>query len=496
MTSAYGALEARFARLDGIDGALAVLNWDYATVMPDGGAAARGEQQATLKSLSHEILSAPEVQDDLAAAADDPGLDDWQRANLREMRRRHVRACALPSDLVAAMARTVAQSEMVWRGAREDSDFARLRPSLQGVLRLVREEAQGYADRLGTSPYAALMDGYEPGLTPERVDALFTPLVETLPDLLDRVLEHQAGMAVPVEPDGVFPVEIQRAFAKNLMAAVGFDFAHGRLDESHHPFCGGVPDDIRITTRWEVDNPARGLMGVLHETGHALYEAGRPRAWRGQPVGEARGIVAHESQSLLVEMQACRSAEFIAYLGPALQAAYDRPEPAFAPGNLLRLYTRVARSFIRVDADEVTYPLHVILRYRLEQDMIEGRLDVADLPEAWNAGMVALLGVTPPDDRRGCLQDIHWPGGAFGYFPCYTLGALMAAQLYQAACAAVPDIPLELAHGRFEPLVAWLRAHVHAQGSRLTLDELVETATGAPLGAEPFLDHLRRRYLG
>ena len=240
------------------------------------------------------------------------------------------------------------------------------------------------------------------------------------------------------------------------MSRLGFDFAAGRLDESTHPFCGGTPDDIRITTRYREDEVVTALMGVLHETGHALYEAGLPAGRRDQPVGQARGIAVHESQSLLIEMQACRSPAFMGYLAGELSRTFGT-DAAFEPSNLFRLYTRVERGLIRVDADELTYPLHVILRHRLERQLIDGDLDVADLPAAWNEGMERLLGVRPPDDARGCLQDIHWPVGGFGYFPCYTLGGMLAAQLFAAARAQLPGLSRPSARATSRRLRGWLR---------------------------------------
>jgi carboxypeptidase Taq len=280
------------------------------------------------------------------------------------------------------------------------------------------------------------------------------------------------------------------------MAAVGFDFTHGRLDTSLHPFCGGVPDEVRITTRYDEADFAKALMGVLHETGHALYERGLPGDWRAQPVGAARGMAVHESQSLLIEMQACRSAEFAAYLAPLAREAFAGKGPAWTADNLLRLNNRVSPGFIRVDADEVTYPAHIILRYRLEKNIIAGDLPLADLPGAWNEGMQALLGITPPDDRHGCLQDIHWFDGAWGYFPTYTLGAIAAAQLFAAATAAIPEIPAAIGRGDFAPLIGWLRQNVHAWGSFHSTDALLEQATGRPLDPKAFEAHLTARYLG
>jgi carboxypeptidase Taq len=262
-----------------------------------------------------------------------------------------------------------------------------------------------------------------------------------------------------------------------------------------HPFCGGTPDDVRITTRYDETNFTRALMGVLHETGHALYERGLPAHWRRQPVGDARGMSVHESQSLLVEMQACRSREFLEFTAPLLRDAFGGKGPAWEPDNLYRIYTQVERGFIRVDADEVTYPAHVILRYRLEKAMVAGDLEVEDLPGEWNHAMRELVGVTPPTDREGCLQDIHWYDGAWGYFPTYTLGAMTAAQLFAAAKRADTTIPAAIARGNFAPLLAWLRMNIHGKGSLLSTSDLLRQATGSSLDARIYEDHLKRRYL-
>ncbi|PWC56376.1 carboxypeptidase M32 [Azospirillum sp. TSO22-1] len=495
--TAYQDLERRFARVAAIGGALGILGWDTQTMMPDGAADGRAEQTATLSVLAHELMTAPDMADLLAAAGAQGGLDAWQAANLREMQRLHVQATALPADLVEATSKAISTCEMRWRTARAESDYAALLPSLREVLRLVCEGARAKGEALGVSPYDALLDEHDPGSRAVRIDALFDDLAAFLPGLLERVLEKQAAEPPVLRPEGPFPVDRQKALGERMMRAAGFDFTRGRLDVSLHPFCGGANDDVRITTRYDEADFAKALMGVLHETGHALYEQGRPRAWMLQPVGNARGMAAHESQSLIVEMQASRSAEFIGWLAGEARAAFDGHGPAWEPDTLRRLYTRVERGFIRVDADEVTYPAHVILRYRLEKALIAGDLDLADLPGAWNEGMRALLGVTPPDDRLGCLQDIHWPGGGWGYFPTYTLGAMTAAQLFEAACAAEPDVKPGLARGDFAPLVGWLREHVHGKGSRpASTDELLTEATGRPLDVAVFKRHLERRYLG
>jgi carboxypeptidase Taq len=494
MPEAYRALEASFARISHLRGALSVLQWDHQVMMPPGGNGVRAEQMATLRETVHGLLTSPETGELLDRAEQPSGeLDPWQAANLCEMRRSHLHATAVPADLVTALVRATTTAEMTWREARKRSDFAMLRPGLEEVVRLTREEASAKAEAFGSSPHDALLDGYEPGTTTADIDALFEPLAAFLPEVLERVLERQTE---PLPLDGHFPAAGQKLLGERLMSALGFDFERGRLDESAHPFCGGVPDDVRMTARYDENDAASGLMAILHETGHALYNAGLPKAWRGQPIGRPLGMVAHESQSLLIEMQVCRSRAFLGYLAPLLSATFERDGDAFGADNLHRAAIRVARGFIRVDADEVTYPLHVVLRYRLEKALLAGDLPLADLPGAWNEGMRALLGISPPDDRQGCLQDIHWPAGAFAYFPCYTLGALMAAQLFEALRAALPEIEDQIGRGDFRPLLAWLRANIHEQGSLVDTPTLLTRITGRPLDPQPFLDHLQRRYLG
>jgi carboxypeptidase Taq len=494
--SAYGTLERRFARIAAISDALGILQWDTETLMPVGSVDGRAEQLATLRVISHELLTVPEMGDRLdAAEAEADGLKDWQRANLREMRRAYIHATAVPPDLVEASSKAISRCEMVWRDARPASDFALLLPSLAEVLKYQREIAAAKAASLGVSPYDALLDTYEPGGRSERVDALFADLREFLPGFLGEVLERQRRRPEILPLEGVFPVETQRALGVRLMQAVGFDFQRGRLDVSLHPFCGGATGDVRITTRYDEDDFTKALMGVLHETGHALYEQGRPPEWLGQPVGDARGMSLHESQSLIVEMQACRSRAFLEFLAPLLAESFGGRGPAWEADNLHRLYTRVEPGYIRVDADEVTYPAHVLVRYELEKALIHGDMALADLPAAWNDGMQAMLGVKVPNDRLGCLQDIHWPGGAWGYFPTYTLGAMTAAQLFAAARQADPEVLPGIARGDFKPLTTWLRANIHTKGSLLTGDELLTEATGRPLDATIYKNHLKRRYL-
>ena len=464
-------------------------------MMPDGAADSRAEIKATLEVLSHELMTDPSVSDWLDAAEGTDGLDDWRRANLSEMRRRWRHATAVPADLVEDNARAISKCEMAWRSARSDSDFKALLPSLSALLDLQRQIAACKAEALGVSLYDALLDQWEPGGNSATIDAIFGDLAAYLPGTIEAVLECQAKRPAVEPPQGPFPIDAQREIGTRLMGAVGFDFARGRLDVSLHPFCGGATNDVRITTRYDEDNFVKALMGVLHETGHALYEQGRPADWLQQPVGSALGMSMHESQSLIIEMQACRTREFLEFAAPLLREGFGADGEAWTAENLHRLYTSVECSFIRVDADEVTYPAHVILRYRLEKAMIGGDLALADLPGAWNDGMQELLGVVPPNDALGCLQDIHWPGGAWGYFPTYTLGAMAAAQLFEAVCEAEADILPGIARGDFSPLVSWLRSNVHCHGSRLPADQLMTEATARPLDANAFKRHIQRRYL-
>jgi carboxypeptidase Taq len=443
------------------------------------------------------MLIDPAIPDllDEAEAEDDVRADPWRAANVHEMRRKWIHAAAVEPKLVEAASRAGSACEMVWRKARPANDFAAVAPKLREVLNLARQIAEAKAEALQCAPYEALLDQFEPGGKTARIEALFEDLAGFLPDFIENVLSRQAALPAELPLNGPFPVEKQKALGQRLMAALGFDFDHGRLDVSLHPFCGGVPGDIRLTTRYNEDDFAESLMGVLHETGHALYEMGLPTDWRHQPVGDARGMAIHESQSLIVEMQACRSREFLEFATPLMREAFGGDGPAWTVDNMLRHYHKVSRGLIRVDADEVTYPAHVILRYRLERELLAGVMDVDDIPAAWNDGMESLVGIRPPDDRNGCLQDIHWYDGAWGYFPTYTMGALAAAQLFDAAVRATPEIPDAIAKGDFAPFMSWLRENVHGKGSSGTTDEILIQATGRPLGTETFKAHLKARYL-
>ena len=501
----YAALEEHFRRLSRLEHLDAIASWDEAAMMPPGGGVARGAALATLKGMIHAEASAPRVGELIAAAESDVGkLDGWQRANLREMKRGFIRATAVPSALVEAASLASSTSEQAWRKLRPNNDWQSFRPLLEEVVRLQREVASALAGTLGLAPYDALLDGYEPGVKTEQIAPLFAELGRILPDLIGHAMERQSSQPA-ILPEGPFPTESQRKIGLELMRRLGFDFEHGRLDTSHHPFCGGVPEDVRICTRYDEQDCLSALLAVLHETGHAKYEQHRPPAYLDQPVGRARSMSIHESQSLLLEMQVCRGHEFAEFLAPFLSQAFPNAARVPANGgvsalsveNLSRVLLRVRPDFIRVEADEVTYPCHVVLRFEIERALIEGTLAVKDIPERWDEGMVRLLGLsTAGNFRNGCMQDVHWPAGLFGYFPTYTLGALTAAQLFEAARAAQPGLGAAIARGDLLGLDSWLDEHVWSRGSLLETGELVRAATGAPLGTGAFERHLRRRYLG
>jgi carboxypeptidase Taq len=464
-------------------------------MMPPKGNEARAAAQAELEAHIHRLLTDPR-QAGLMRAAEQEPLDDLERANLREIRREWRLANALPPELIEAQIVAGARCEHAWRTQRQANDWAGFLPNLREVVRLAREEAKRLAEATGLAPYDAMMDRFEPGMTGAELDRLFGELKSWLPAFVARVQDKQ-GREPVVEPEGPFPIARQRELSLAVVKLLGFDFEAGRLDESTHPFNGGVPEDIRMTTRYDEADCTRSLMSTIHETGHARFEQNLPREWLGQPIGRARSYGVHESMSLSFEMQLARSRAFVGLLAPMLSAAYG-PQPAFEAENLHRLFTRVkAANRIRVAADECTYPLHVILRYEIERPLVEGAVECEDIPALWNDKMKALLGIdTTGDYRDGCMQDVHWSEGLIGYFPSYTLGAMYAAQWFAAIRREHPDLDERLAAGDPAPAFDWIRENVWSQARRWETAEFARRASGETLNPAHFRKHLETRYLG
>ena len=493
MNSAYDELAGIWTQLHHFEHLQALAGWDQAAMMPPKGSDARASAMAEMEGLLHRMRTDPKLVDLLQRAAAEP-VDAHARANLSEIRREWRAANALPQALVEATSLAGARCEHAWRTQRPANDWVGFLENFREVLRLGREVAQRLADETGLAPYDALMDHYEPGATSAEVDRVFGDLQQWLPGLVAQVREKQANDVVTL-PIGPFPKSAQRALSHDVMALLGFDFDGGRLDESAHPFSGGVPEDTRLTTRYREDDLMQALMGTVHETGHARYEQNLPREWLGQPVSRARSMAIHESQSLSFEMQLGRGRAFAGLLAPLLRKHFGY-QAAFAPDNLHALMTRVKPGFIRVDADELTYPAHVILRYGIEKNLIDGSIEADDIPAQWDEGMQSLLGVdTRGNYRDGPLQDVHWSGGAFGYFPCYTLGAMYAAQWFAAIREAQPDLDVRIARGDLAPAFDWLRDNIWRQASRWPTAELATRATGEALNPAHFRRHLEARYL-
>jgi len=493
--SPYEQLEQEFRRLHAFRGALSLLRWDAAVMMPRGSADVRGEQLAALETEHHALLTTPKVARLLERAeAGASQLEDWPLANLHEMRRQRDHAIATPPSLISRLAKATARAEVFWVEAKKANDFKLLAPHLEEVVHLVRDKAALLGQARGLAPYDALVDGFTPGVSTADIDTIFKALSRKLPGLINEAIEVQAAHA-PTPLLGKFTVARQRSLSVDVLKALGFPFDRGRLDESEHPFTEGVPGDIRVTTRFDLNDPFSGLLGAVHETGHAMYDLGLPLKWRDQPVGRDRGLALEESQSLLFEMNLCRSRAFVKYLRPLLEKYLQVSGPEWEEANLYRHLIRVRRSTIRMDADELTYPVHIMLRYDLEKKILEGSLPVADLPEAWNASLEQRLSIRPASDVDGCLQDIHWAVGHFGYFPSYVLGAVIAGQLNEALRAARPALDEEIAAGQFGGVMDWLRDNVHGVGARLPVQELIKQATGKPLTAAAYLRYLETKYL-
>lgn len=491
MTNPYEALAEKARVIGRLEAVEAMLDWDLETYMPRQGLKARAEQLALVAELMHERKTDPDLGTllgELDGSVDDP----VQATNVRELRRTHERAVKVPAALIGRIARVSTHAREAWTQARADAEFSVFAPHLQELLELKRE----LADRVGFTGerYDALLDEFEPGARTADVADTFAGLREPLSTLVKQLNGSSR------KPDASvlhrhFPRADQERFARKLSAAIGFDYDCGRLDVSTHPFCSGTtPSDVRLTTRYDEGFFSAAVFSVLHESGHGVYEQGLDDNHMFTPMGSAVSLGIHESQSRLWENMIGRSRAFWEHFYPECQATFSKSLGDVSLDAFVGAINAVSPSYIRVEADEVTYGLHIILRFELEREMIEGKVAVKDIPEAWNTRMVELLGITPPSDREGCLQDIHWSMGTFGYFPTYALGNLYAAQFHSAAGRAIPDLEDRVRRGDFATLLDWLRDNIYRHGQRYRAGELVRNVTGSELSTEPFMTYLREKF--
>jgi carboxypeptidase Taq len=493
--TAYEELMRRTREAAVLESCSALLGWDEETYLPRRGAGLRGEQLALLAGLHHARTTHPRVGDLLAELDGSPLLSEPESpaaVNVRELRRAYERARRLPRSLVEELARVTAVAQMEWEAGRRDADFARFRPWLERVIALKQHEAEalGYA----AAPYDALLDEHEPGARSASLAPLFADLCRALVPLAGALTQapRRADPALLQRP---FAPERQRVFGELVAAGVGFDFRRGRLDTAGHPFCTAIgPDDCRITTRYHPTRFAPALFTVLHEVGHGLYEQGIDPAHFGTPMGEAPSVGLHEAQARLWENAVGRSRPFWDYFFPVARSLFHEALGDVALDDFYRAVNHVELSPIRSSADEVTYDLHILIRFDLERALIAGDLRAADLPAAWQEAYQRHLGITPRDDAEGCLQDGHWASGLFGYFPTYTLGNLIAAQLFERARSDLGDLDADFAHGRFDDLVRWLQEKIYRPGHRYSTARLIEQATGSPPGPGAYVRALQRKY--
>ena len=475
----------------------AVLGWDRETYMPSGGTEHRANQLSLLAGVAHEWSTLPRIGE-LLEQLDDSELRDSEdsdtAANIREIRRTYERSRKLPQRLVEEISRVTALAQHHWAQARTDREFNAFAPWLKQIIDLKREEAAtvGYAD--GGEPYDALLDEYEPGANSADVANVFAALRQELVPLLDAVKGASGQPDVSIL-SRQFPIARQAEFGRLAAAAIGFDFDKGRLDITTHPFCSGFgPGDCRLTTRYDERFFSSAFFGTLHESGHGIYEQGLPTEAFGTPLGNAVSLGIHESQSRMWENLVGRSKAFWDYFYPLAQNVFPEALGTTSLDDFHFAINAVTPSFIRVEADEVTYNLHIMLRFDLERDLIAGRLQAHDVPEAWNARFTSDFGITPGNDAEGCLQDVHWSAGLLGYFPTYALGNMYAAQFFEAAEGQLGDLREMFAKGEFHPLLQWLREHIHHHGQRFSASRLVEVVTGKPLSDQPLTRQLNERF--
>ncbi len=497
--AAYEKLISLVREANLLESTLSLLSWDQETMMPPGGLEFRSRQMALMASLHHRMATDARIADLLAACEEDSDLvgepESVTAVNLREIRRQYERKRKLPESLVEELAQVTSIAQHEWAEARKASDFARFRPWLERVIALTRRKAECFGWPRGGEPWDALAEDFEPGCTAADVQKVFVPLRTRLQALITRL---QSARRTPRDDFNhvQVPIEAQSRFVRYVSEQIGFDYARGRLDRSAHPFCGGTHcNDVRLTTRFRDTNVNDALGSTMHESGHGMYEQGLPAEHIGTPMGNAVSLSIHESQSRLWENQVGRSRAFWIWCAPKLQEFFGDAVTRFSVDDLYGAANIVTPSLIRVEADEATYNMHIMVRFELERALVRGDLAPADIPGTWNVKYKEYLGLDVPDDRRGCLQDIHWSSGNLGYFPTYTLGTLYAAQFFEKALQEIPGLYKQVERGEFSALRHWLNENIHAQGMRYRSAELCRHVTGKPLGAEPLMRHLEGKLL-
>ncbi|MCB9838384.1 MAG: carboxypeptidase M32 [Phycisphaeraceae bacterium] len=495
--TAYDELKSLLRESATLGSVGSLLNWDQETQMPPKGGAFRGEQASLIARLAHERLTDPRVGELLGACEADPELnaDAAIKANLREIRRDYDKATKLPSELVTEMSLTFAHGVEAWRVARAKSDFSAMKPWYEKVVALNRRKAECLGAPKGGELYDALLDEFEPGMTSAEIEVIFKPLRERLTPLIAAIAGSGVKPDLSVH-DVPSPLPEQIKFVEFVARSVGYDFEAGRLDISTHPFSETIGiGDSRITSRFTDSHVVEPVATTLHEAGHGMYEQGLPRsAHFGTPLAEACSLGIHESQSRMWENQVGRSRPFWSWLTPHMKRMLGSGFDRFGVDQVYASVNAVKPHFIRVESDEATYNLHIMLRFDIERALIRGDLRVDDLPGVWNERMKSDLGLTVPEDRLGVLQDIHWPMGAIGYFPTYTLGNLYAAQFWVKINEVFPDLDGMMGRGEFSPLLAWLRENIHSQGRRYPAPELCQRITGKGLSHEPLCDYLEAKF--
>ncbi|MEA2214027.1 MAG: carboxypeptidase Taq [Solirubrobacteraceae bacterium] len=497
MSTSLEQLRERMAQLSDLRSVSALAHWDQQTKMPPHGAPSRAESLATLQRLSHELFIDDQTGRLLAGAEAETAGDEYDSDNaclVRLIRRQWDKARRVPTELAAEMARAASMGQEAWVAAREASNFRAFAPYLERNYELARRYVACHAGHDDYEcAYDVLLDDYEPEMKTRTVAALFAELRNDLVPLISR-LSSEAARVDDSMLYGQFPADRQRPLVNEAVAMMGFDPTGWRLDDTVHPFAIRIGrGDVRITTRWDERYFPAGLYGAMHECGHGLYEAGIPPAFERSPLGAGESLGMHESQSRLWENMVGRGQAFCQVLAPRVAKHLGGTLSGIDADTLYRAVNRVRPSYIRVESDELTYALHIVLRFELEQELIEGRLAVADLPEAWNARFQEFFGITVTDDADGVLQDVHWSAGLIGYFPTYALGNLIAGQLWERVHTEIPDLDSRIAAGELSPLREWLIEKVHRHGSKFTTTELLQRAVGAPIEVAPFTRYLKHK---